>query len=95
MLTAVAALALTAGSVQAQTNTAPATSFDTNNPPTVEGGLAETLAAIKNNTNILFETHLLYAPKLAKKTGGGLGVFYPVNTYVYTGVRIDYVNGGL
>ncbi|MDE2104755.1 MAG: hypothetical protein KGL39_46390 [Patescibacteria group bacterium] len=68
----------------------------TNTPaPTVQGGVQQIVDAIKSgNTNWWFEAHGLYAPGLQKKTGGGLGAFWNISQYVYTGVRIDYVNGG-
>jgi hypothetical protein len=51
-------------------------------------------AFLTGNSKWLFEAHGLYAPKLQNKYGGGAGVFYPLNDYVYTGLRIDWVDGG-
>lgn len=51
--------------------------------------------AISNGeTNWLFEAHGLYAPSLAQKYGGGVGVLFPLSDYVVTGIRLDYVDGG-
>ncbi|MBU6390613.1 hypothetical protein KGQ31_03650, partial [Patescibacteria group bacterium] len=64
------------------------------NPPTISGGLQEIYDAATSSTNSLVEVHALYAPALSKKTGGGIGYFWLINQYAYTGVRLDYVNGG-
>lgn len=49
---------------------------------------------ILNNTNLLYEAHALYAPGLNHKMGGGFGVVYPFSDYVFTSIRIDWVDGG-
>ena len=49
---------------------------------------------VSNYTNLYFETHMMYAPKLADRWGGGFGVYYPLSTYVIAGSRVDWVNGG-
>lgn len=63
--------------------------------PTIQGGANQIISAIKaGNTNWIFEVHGLYASKLTKKYGGGVGAFFLLSQYVYAGVRVDYVNGG-
>lgn len=65
------------------------------NAPTVQGGVQTIVDALKSGqTNWWVEAHGLYAPALTKKYGGGMGVFWNLSQYVYTGVRVDYVNGG-
>lgn len=89
----------------AQDITVPVDPFQTNvivkpigpepEPPTVQGGAQEIINAFESgNTNWWFEAHGLYAPGLKKKYGGGVGAFWNVSQYVYTGVRVDSVNGG-
>lgn len=64
------------------------------NEPTVQGGIQQIVDAMKSGqTNWWVEGHGLYAPKLNKHWGGGAGIFWNVSQYVYTGVRVDYVNG--
>lgn len=85
-------LALVTGAM-AQTNLD--TSLPITNAPTVSDALNSLVTAIEaNKTNWLFEAHGLYAPGLNNKYGGGIGVFYPINDYVLTGIRADWVDGG-
>lgn len=62
------------------------------------GNVGQSLQGILNqalhNTNLLWEAHALYAPGLSKKYGGGVGVVYPFSQYVFTSIRIDWVDGG-
>lgn len=67
---------------------------DTNGSPTIGGGVQEIMNAISTGTNLLWEVHGLYASGLSKKYGGGVGVVWPFTTYVFTSIRIDWVNGG-
>ncbi len=67
---------------------------DTNGVPTITGGLTELFQAFKENTNLLWEVHGLYASGLPKKIGGGVGAVWPINQYSFASVRIDWVNGG-
>lgn len=84
------ALAL-CGSAWAQSTTPPPYT----NAPTVTAGIDLIREAIANGqTNWLFEAHGLYAPQLQKKYGGGIGIFFPLSQYVFTGIRLDYVDGG-
>lgn len=62
--------------------------------PVVGATLQNVVQQVLNNTNLLWEAHALYAPGLQKKYGGGIGVVYPFSQYVFTSVRIDWVNGG-
>ena len=74
-------------------NTYLAPTLDT--PPTIAGAIAQLKdAVLLNNTNWLAEFHILYAPGLNNKVGGGIGYFYSVNTYVLAGLRADWVDGG-
>jgi len=85
-LTSLLAMALlTLGlSAQAQTNT-----------PTIQGGVQEIVNAMETGrTNWYFTAGGLYAPSLNKHYGGYVGAFYPLSTYVVTGMRLDYVDGG-
>lgn len=68
----------------------------TNPPdPTVKGGVQDIVDAIKGTkTNWVFEVHGLYAPDLGERYGAGLGAFYAVNDYLFTGLRLDWVDGG-
>lgn len=52
------------------------------------------LDQVLHNSNLLWEVHGLYAPGLTKKYGGGVGVVYPFTPYVFTSIRVDWVNGG-
>src|SRR5690348_10975245 len=71
------------------------TSVDTNNVPTVKGALSDLFTAISyDKTNWIYEAHAMYAPALQGKYGGGVGAFYPINQYVFTGLRLDWVDGG-
>ena len=73
----------------------PAQTVLTNVPPTVQSGFQEIVDAMKSGeTNWWFETHALYAPGLQHKYGGGFGAFWNASSYVYTGLRVDYVDGG-
>src|SRR5581483_5401919 len=66
----------------------------TTNNPTIQGGLNQIIQAVESgNTNWYFAGFGLHAPSLRKKWGGGIGAFYPISTYVVTGVRLDYVDG--
>lgn len=86
-LIGVAALLATVSSATAQTQT--------NSTPTVQGGLQQIVDAMKSGeTNWWGEAHGLYAPGLQNKYGGGVGAFWNLSQYVYTGIRVDYVNGG-
>lgn len=67
---------------------------DSNGVPSISGGFKQILDALVNGTNVIYEVHGLYAPGLNKKDGGGFGVFYPVSQYVFTGIRLDYADGG-
>lgn len=69
----------------------------TNKPtPTVIGAATDLVAAISDGgTNWQVATYGMYAEKLQKKVGGGIGIFWPITQYVWTGVRVDYINGGL
>jgi hypothetical protein len=91
-LSVIAFCATLAMCVQAQTNTPPEPSTNT---PSVQGGIQQIVDAMKSgSTNWWIEAHGLYAPSLPKKWGGGMGLFWNLNPYVYTGVRLDWVNGG-
>jgi hypothetical protein len=82
------ALLLGAVSLRAQTST---NSPGTN---TVQGGVQEIITAMESGeTNWWGEAHGLYASGLPKHWGGGAGLFWNVSQYVYTGIRVDYVNG--
>ena len=81
-------------SVQAQGLTAPPLTLE-QPTPTIQSSVQGLWDAfLTGNSKWLFEAHGLYAPKLQNKWGGGAGVFYPLNEYVYTGFRIDWVDGG-
>ncbi len=75
------------------TSPPPSNPFNPSNPPTVSQDLQDLLGHAFGS-NVLVELHGLYAPGLGKKYGGGLGAFYPINDYLYAGVRLDWVNGG-
>ena len=93
LLTVMFAVAVSV-SVNAQGLTAPPLTLE--QPTPTIGSAAQGLwdAFLGSNSKWLFEAHGLYAPKLQRQYGGGAGVFYPLNDYVYTGLRIDWVDGG-
>lgn len=63
--------------------------------PSILGGIQQISDALKlSSTNWIVEIHALRAPALPQKYGGGLGLYYPINDFVYAGVRADWVNGG-
>lgn len=75
-------------------NPAPAQNSTNYLPPTVQSGLQEIVDAVKTgNTNWDITVYGLYASKLKQQYGGGIGVFWPLSTYVVTGVRCDYLEG--
>lgn len=91
-------LALVTGAM-AQTVTAtpeaPPTTNSTPTPKDIFQGLLD--AFNQGHTNWLYEAHAIYAPGLQHKWGAGIGVFYPLTTNslsFYTGVRLDFVDGG-
>lgn len=64
-------------------------------PATVQGGIKQIGEAIFGDySNWFGEVHFLYADKLQQHLGGGVGLFYQVNRYLYAGTRFDWVNGG-
>jgi hypothetical protein len=81
---------------RAQTNTpAPPTGQGNTATPTIAQDLTNALAlATGGLSNVWFVPYGLYSPGLAHKAGGGIGAFYPIDTYVLTGLRVDYVDGG-
>lgn len=95
-----------AGSVQAQTNTISVETPSSNqvvgvqtapniDTPTIQKGFQMIFdAATSGNTNWYLAGYAMYAEGLQKKVGGGIGAFYPINTYLVAGTRVDYVNGG-
>jgi hypothetical protein len=79
---------------QTTTNASGGTTTVVNPVPTVQSGLQMIVDAIKSGeTNYWGEVHGLYASGLNKKEGGGVGLFWNLSQYVYTGVRVDYVDG--
>lgn len=63
--------------------------------PTVQADVQSIIDIIKSGeTNWYVGAYGLYAPGLAKKSGGGLAAAYPISTYVFGSIRMDYVNGG-
>jgi hypothetical protein len=67
----------------------------TNGPsPTALAEIQDLIAHVTDSTNVWYEVHGLYAPALHGKYGGGLGAFYQLNSLFYTGLRLDYVDGG-
>jgi hypothetical protein len=69
---------------------------------TVGSELALAVETLFISTNMLWEAHAMYAPELAHHAGGGIGGYYllsqtgsgTVTLDTYTGVRIDWVDGG-
>ena len=80
------------------TNIIPTVGTPTNyiaNPPTVASSVQSLIdAATSGVTNWYVGVYGLYAPKLAKRTGFGIGAAYPISTYVVASIRTDYINGG-
>jgi hypothetical protein len=77
--------------------------FPTPSAPTgtnsVQSAVGNVFAAFTGgNTNWFWVPYGLYAPGLKHKAGGGIGLFWPVSqggvVDFYTGVRVDYVDGG-
>lgn len=83
-------IAFGASLCEGQTNTYPVT-----NAPTVSQAIDTLLASVQaGQTNWEVIPYGLYAPALKQKYGGGLALLYPLSTYVVTGARVDWVNGG-
>jgi len=66
---------------------------DTNNPPTIQSSFQNIFDHLVS-TNWYFTAYYLHAPGLQHKEGGGIAGFTPLSTYVLTGWRVDYVDGG-
>lgn len=84
-------LLLLALPVKAQTNQPVATT----NAPTVSGALSDLFTAVKDNTNLIWETHAIYAPGLSQRWGGGAGVAYQVSQYVFASTRLELIDHSL
>lgn len=86
--------------IQAQTvvisNTVPGyTTASLTNPPTIQSGVQTVVDAVKSGvTNVYVVVDGMYANQLKEHWGGGVGIFWPLSTYVVTGLRIDYLDGG-
>lgn len=79
IIIAVLVTALTSAKAQTNTNT-------------VKGDLQDIWSRVVS-TNWYFASYYLHAPGLQHTEGGGIAGFTPINNYVLTGWRIDYVNG--
>jgi hypothetical protein len=87
----------TAFAATAQTNIPPA-----NTNLSVGQNLSLALQTLVSSTNMLWEAHATYTPSLAQHVGGGVGGYYllsqtgsgTVTLDTYTGLRIDWVDGG-
>lgn len=86
--------ALSCGALAQTTSQVPNLMSNSTNAPSLQGGIDEIVQAFKDGTtNSYWVPYALYANGLKHHLGGGLGWFVPVNQYVVTGLRMDYVDG--